>query len=164
MTPTMFLRTMLVLAAALLLGACAAGGGVRSSSKAPPEVRAVERWNLLIAKQAEKAYDYMTPGKRATDKREDYAQRMNNRPVRWEKVVVTGTECSTADSCVVNLQLDITVPIGGSMVSSLSFLSESWIRDADGSWYFLGAARPVEGKENWESTGADAKEPESKEP
>ncbi len=141
MTSTMF-RTMLVLAAALLLGACASGGGVRSSAKGAPEVRAIERWNLLIAKQADKAYDYMTPGKRATDPKADYTQRMNNRPVRWDKVTVTGKDCATEDSCVVSLQLDITVPIGGSMTPSLSFVRESWIRDADGTWYFLGAARP----------------------
>jgi len=53
-------------------------------STAVLEKRALERWNLLIAHKAEQAYDYLTPGTRATRQRDTYAQEMNNRPVHWQ--------------------------------------------------------------------------------
>src|SRR5688572_22783391 len=49
------------------------------------DTRAVERWNYLIAHQAEKAYDYLSPGFRSTQTREVYASSMNSRPVQWKE-------------------------------------------------------------------------------
>ena len=58
-------------------------GGCNFAGKDDVEKRAVERWNYLVARQAEKAYDYLSPGTRETQTRESYAASMNNRPVKW---------------------------------------------------------------------------------
>ena len=99
--------------------------------------RAVERWNYLIAHQAEKAYDYLTPGARETQKREIYAGAMNSRPVQWKSVVFDRKECE-ADRCkvLVNVKYSVKMPTGGDPVEQTSSQSETWIL-TDGEWYFL---------------------------
>jgi len=80
-------------AAALLLSGCMSGGGTKpqgSEGKAEADsvlkTRAVERWDLLIARKADKAWDYLTPGYRETKPRQAYAEEMNGRGIRWSKV------------------------------------------------------------------------------
>ncbi|MCW5566609.1 MAG: hypothetical protein KIS84_00070 [Dokdonella sp.] len=130
---------MLALLAAAL-SACASTGGKVKAKGVSPEDRALERWNLLIERKAELAYDYMSPGKRAIEKREDYASAMNNRPVRWKKVMLHSKTCAKEDTCTIILQVDVEVPMmgGTGMATSLGFPEETWIRGADGIWYYLG--------------------------
>lgn len=127
---------------ALMLAGCASGPGGKSNASAAPEIRAMERWSYLIERNAEKAYDYLSPGKRSVESREAFAQKMNNRPVRWTKATFMKKTCATPVACVVTLQIDLSVPVAGmgGASASLSFAEESWIRDKDGKWYFLGAA------------------------
>lgn len=130
------LKLRAVLAASLSLFALAG-----CSDKANPDNidrRAVERWNFLIAHQAEKAYDYLTPGFRATQTRENYSAAMNARPVQWKSVKFQRKECD-GDRCNVFLDVDYSVMMPG-MVSRATQMSstqnETWIR-VDGDWYFL---------------------------
>lgn len=99
--------------------------------------RAVQRWDFLIAHQADKAYDYLSPGYRSTISRESYAQRMDARGVRWSKVHFNSQKCETG-VCHVYLTVDYTLHIGGptGSVKSTGFVVETWVR-ADGQWYFL---------------------------
>ena len=132
-----------------LLSACAtAPGGKASAKDVAPEDRATARWNLLIARKAELAYDYLSPGKRATETREAYASAMNNRPIRWEKVTLHSKKCEKDDACTIALQVDVTVPSGGvgGMTPSLGFVEETWIRAKDGIWYFLGTGGAAAGR------------------
>lgn len=117
---------------ALALAGCA--------DKASPDNvdrRAVERWNYLIAHQAEKAYDYLTPGFRQTKKREDYAAAMNERPLQWKGVTFNRKECDD-DRCTVYVDVAYTLKMPGSAgaVDTTSTQSEVWIR-VDGEWYYL---------------------------
>ena len=145
--PSPLPRLILLTLLAAVLSACAATGG-KSAIKAkgvPPEERAIERWNLLIERKAEQAYDYLSPGKRAIEKRDDYAAAMNGRPVRWQKATFLSKTCAKEDTCTITMQVDVEVPMmgGSGLASSLGFPQETWIRGADGVWYFLGsAARP----------------------
>lgn len=144
--PRLILLTLL----AAVLSACAATGG-KSAIKAkgvPPEERAIERWNLLIERKAELAWDYLSPGKRAIEKREDYAAAMNSRPIRWQKVTLHSKSCAKEDTCTIMLQVDVEVPMmgGSGMASSLGFPRETWIRGADDVWYFLGSASMPDGQ------------------
>ena len=84
------LSRLLLPIALLLLAACASNPSGRSSSGSDEhEVlmeRAMERWNLLIAKDAAKAWTYLSPGYRSTHPQKTYADEMSQRPVRWAKV------------------------------------------------------------------------------
>lgn len=102
--------------------------------------RAVERWNLLIAKQADKAYDYLSPGTRETQSRETYAAAMNTRPVKWTGAKFNHKECD-GDRCKVYIDVSYSVALpatgpGSKPIQSTSTQSEIWVRVDDG-WYYL---------------------------
>ena len=104
------------------------------------DTRAVERWNYLIAHQAEKAYDYLSPGTRDTQTRENYAAAMNNRPVKWTAAKFNRKECD-ADRCTVYIDVSYSVAMhgvaaAGKPIESTSTQSEIWVHVKDG-WYFL---------------------------
>lgn len=139
------------LVAGLLLAGCASQatkteGAISGKENKVVERRALERWDLLIQKKAEKAYDYLSPGFRATKQRDDYAQEMNNRPVRWSKVLPYRQNCEKPDICVVDLQIDFhtKMPGVGTEASSTGFVRETWIR-TKGQWYLLPDAKPATG-------------------
>jgi hypothetical protein len=112
------------------LGGCKLGGGN------DVDQRAVERWNFLIAHQAEKAYDYLSPGTRDTQTRESYAATMNNRPVKWKSVKFNHKECD-ADRCKVYIDVSYSVNMPGTAnTQTSSTQSEIWVR-VDNQWYFL---------------------------
>lgn len=125
-------------AALVLLAGCAANGPNRSAAGASVEDRAVQRWEYLIASEAEKAYDYLTPGYRATRTRDAYAAAMNNRPVRWTAVEYDGQECEDEDRCTVSLSVKFKAPMGpgGRMQESISWQHETWLKSG-GVWYHL---------------------------
>ena len=117
------------------LGGCTFGGGADDVDK-----RAVERWNFLIAHQAEKAYDYLSPGTRETQTRENYAAAMNNRPIKWTAAKFNRKECD-ADRCKVYIDVSYSVAMPGAggvgkPIETTSTQSEIWVHVKDG-WYFL---------------------------
>ena len=136
-------------ASTLLLSACASPGGGKSprdepaaSSTATLEQRALQRWKLLIAKQADKAWEFLSPGVRSTWPREKYAAEMTQRPVQWERVDPHGeAECEADDACSVKLlvtySLDVPLPNVG-RVTSPAVIEEKWIA-LDGVWYHVPA-------------------------
>ncbi len=132
---TKLLKPAIALAAAIALLALAG-----CADKANPDNvdrRSVERWNYLIAHQAEKAYDYMTPGVRATRTREDYAGGMNTRPVQWKAVKFKDKKCDT-ERCKVHVDVTyaVALPGVGRSTESTSTQSETWIL-VKGEWFFL---------------------------
>jgi hypothetical protein len=121
----------------LLLGGCNFGD---KDSVDQVDKRAVERWNYLIAHQAEKAYDYLSPGTRETHTRESYAAAMNNRPVKWVAAKFNRKECD-ADRCKVYIDVSYSVAMAGAAaagkpIETASTQSEIWVHVKDG-WYFL---------------------------
>jgi uncharacterized protein YchJ len=136
-------------AAALALAACSpvkpAKPGVQDD--AALEKLSVERWNLLIAHKAEQAYDFLSPGTRATQSRESYASEMNNRPVHWKSVEYIDRKCDDPDACTLQLRAAFTVTMSARMgkdVDAVTILWERWVR-LDGHWYYLPehAVKPV---------------------
>lgn len=100
--------------------------------------RASERWSYLSAHQAEKAYDYLSPGFRSTQSRETYAASMNSRPVQWKGGKFKSKECD-AERCKVEIDVtySLTIPgVGGKPVESSSTQTETWLL-VDGQWFFL---------------------------
>jgi hypothetical protein len=101
------------------------------------KTKAVQRWEYLIAKQADQAYDFLAPGYRQTISREQYAHNMNSRGTRWSKVHYNSQTCD-ADTCTVRLSVDYTINLGGLAgdTKATGFSVEKWIK-ADGAWYYL---------------------------
>lgn len=137
----------LVIASSFALAGCATTGAGDNAGKADSkgasvaQRRAVERWELLINRQAEKAYDYLSPGYRATKKREDYAAEMNSRPIGWSKVYPSTETCEKPDICTVNLAIEYQaqMPGVGKSVTSIGYVTETWIK-SKGKWWHLPAA------------------------
>ena len=121
--------------AALALAGC--GAAVKKDDGAAVEARAAERWNLLIAHQAEKAYDYLTPGFRQTITREKYASDKNDVALRWKSAKVSGHSCD-ADACTVTVMIDaqVRMPGIGQAQSTTMPSEERWVR-VDRNWYYL---------------------------
>jgi hypothetical protein len=118
----------------MALAACAA---VKKDDGAAVEARATERWDFLIKHQAEKAYDYLTPGFRQTITRQKYADQKNDPAARWKSAKVSGHSCD-ADSCTVTVQIGTEVRIPGLAKAQFATLptEEHWVRSGR-EWYYL---------------------------
>ena len=137
------LKTLLLSLSLLgLLAGCAAGPTSGGGKKgATVEDRAVQRWELLIARKAGEAYDYLTPGYRASHPKDRYAASMSTRPVVWKKVELMDKECPDEDTCTVRLIVDFELRIAAGIpgpVSSTDVQKEKWLR-IKGQWYHLPA-------------------------
>lgn len=102
------------------------------------DTRSVERWNYLIAHQAEKAYDYLSPGFRSTQTREAYASAMNSRPVQWKEAKFKSKECD-AERCKVKVDVTYSLLVpgaGGQAAGGTRTQNEIWLL-VDGEWLFL---------------------------
>ena len=129
-----FAKTALALAALTLAGC----GAVKKDEDASViKEKSVARWNMLIAHQAEKAYDFLSPGYRQTKDREAYAKEMNGRGVHWSKVAYGSQDCD-AQVCHVRLVVDYSLHMPGpaGTVNTSSPLTETWVK-LDGIWYYL---------------------------
>ena len=131
-------ETRIFLSLALSAGLLVVGGCVDKSNPDMVDKRSVERWNLLVSHEAEKAYDYLTPGYRVTQTRENYAAAMNTRPVQWTGATFKDKTCD-GDRCKVevNIRYSLAMPgAPGRKAESESVQTETWIR-VNGEWYFL---------------------------
>ena len=138
-TEKVYFARFLAFAAIAALAGCAAGPAKPAKEESADVIqqKAVERWNFLIAHQADKAYDYLSPGYRSTKTREAYAKEMNDRPIRWTKASYTSQQCD-GDTCKVRLIVNYTVRLPAMTQNTNAFapLVETWIK-ADGRWYYL---------------------------
>lgn len=110
-------------------------------------LRATRRWEHLIAREAEKAWDYLSPGYRETHPRDTYAAAMNNRPVQWYKVEVEepaegeppALECAQPRACTIKLKVHFKVRShvpGLGTLDSWNVLKEHWV-NVRGQWYLV---------------------------
>jgi hypothetical protein len=105
--------------------------------------RALERWNLLTTHQPVKAYDYLSPGYRATHTLDQYVAFVATARLRWKEAKIDGQKCD-ADTCTVNLTIKSEIP--GQLIKAPHDVEteapvvEHWIA-SDGQWYFLPDSR-----------------------
>lgn len=137
---------LLALCASLLLAACAttspdtsspatAGDGAHAALKA----RAAQRWQYIIDHQPAKAWDYLTPGYRATITRAAYAAKWASTPMRYLSVKVTKASCVRPENCRVYIKLGYALPApgaGGELIQAVAPIKETWLQ-LDGNWYYL---------------------------
>lgn len=126
-----------------LLAACAAGGGAKPASLSDEDqlkTRPVERWEHLIAKRTDQAWEYLSPGYRSTRDRVDYLKRMSNTPVTWVSAEYYSHNCDESGVfCAVDLKVTFRLTarqMGVGEIESYNFLTERWIR-SDGVWYHV---------------------------
>ncbi|MBK7144169.1 MAG: hypothetical protein IPH76_02765 [Xanthomonadales bacterium] len=115
------------------------GGVVVSSDpRAPLERRATDRWKLLIAKDAARAYTYLTPGYRAGQTEGEYAKWLDGRRVKWTAAVYVDHACSSSDACKVSLSVSVETVVPGvpGKQSLTSSVTENWLL-IEGVWYHL---------------------------
>lgn len=144
-------RLALVAICALALGACA-GQGTRPDAQASadaaaaaqvsPEdqvkLRALKRWDYLIERRFEEAYDLLSPGYRETQTKEGYVKTMKDRPVQWTRVFFQKATCE-ADVCAVEIQVNaqFQMPVMRvGTVDATNIVTENWIV-SDGEWYLV---------------------------
>jgi len=147
----LMLRT-LIIAAVVVLSACGTtktattANGERVSQSPPTQAqgekigqRAVKRWENIINKKFDDAYEMLTPGYRQTHDKKQYAEVIGNRPVRWSKATYVGHECVSADVCTirVNVTFNVLMPSVGT-VKSENIIEEKWIQ-VENEWFFFPA-------------------------
>lgn len=102
------------------------------------ERRATDRWKLLVAGEPARAYQYLTPGYRATKTEKDYVDWARARQVVWTQALYQEHTCSDPESCKVGLQLTVKVKLRGvaGEHETTTYISENWLK-IDGVWYHL---------------------------
>ena len=144
-------RLALVAVCALALGACASQGtrpqaagasAAADAAKVAPEdqvkLRALKRWDHLIERHFEDAYELLSPGYRETQSKEAYVKTMKDRPVQWTRVFFQKATCETQVCTVeiqVNAQFQMPVMRVGT-VDAVNVVTENWIL-SDGDWYLV---------------------------
>jgi hypothetical protein len=125
----------------LLLAACASPGTRGTSSalqSATAAERAKARWTAIVEGRLDAAYEFLTPGARSTQSREEYVEQQAVKPVHYKSVTATAESCE-ADSCIVtaDLEYEVRIPLAGVGAQTIAAsVDERWIR-LDGTWYFL---------------------------
>ncbi|MEJ5207643.1 hypothetical protein [Denitratimonas sp. CY0512] len=141
----MIRRLILISAVTVLLAACGASTPERPGSKLAPEEavaqRAQERWDAIIAKDYARAYEYLTPGTRATTPYEGYARRLlGGVAIRWTKADVDRVECTEPGVCEAKVYITYLVrpaQMGTGNLEGYSPVYEKWLRSDDGQWHHL---------------------------
>lgn len=144
-------RLALVAICALALGACASQGtrpqsaavaAASEAAKMSPEeqvkLRSLKRWDYLIERRFDEAYELLSPGYRETQAKEAYVKTMKDRPVQWTRVFFQKATCEPAVCTVeiqVNAQFQMPVMRVGT-VDAINVVTESWIA-SDGEWYLV---------------------------
>lgn len=139
-----FVRTTTLFGLVLGLVACSANPTKAPKVDQDPKsylgARAVERWNLIINKQADKAWDFFSPGYRDLVTRESYASSIGTRPIQWNAAKLVGVECpESGEYCDVTVSIDYETRSGlpgVGMLKASSSLVERWI-PVGKDWYFV---------------------------
>lgn len=95
---------------------------------------ATERWQALLAKKWDVAYQYTTPGFRKVRTLDEYRVRVSSVPVRWESAEVLRADCE-AERCVVRIKLNtrpLLPPFNKTPIES--GIDEIWVQQ-DGRWW-----------------------------
>lgn len=126
--------------AAYLVVLLTLAGCAGSSARAPEQLvaeRAKARWQSLINRDFNAAWEFLTPGLRRTTAQNDYSAAMTLRPVTWTSASVKEVSCPAEDLCRVRVEVELLAPVKGAEkgVGMFSGVSETWLR-MGGRWYF----------------------------
>lgn len=114
------------------------GSGCAPEPEETAAMRADARWKLVLARDYETAWDYLSPGFRETTQRFDYARDRSSRPFRFLSAEVISEECEE-DICKIKVLVSyraIAAPAGMGKMNLSRELEETWIR-VDGTWWMV---------------------------
>ena len=122
----------------VILSSCGSTATTRSAEVAVIGSNAVEqqvsaraqlRWNALLKRDTDGAYQFISPGGRSLMSMEQYRPRVNTG--FWRGAKVKEASCA-AETCDVTVLVDMTIE----GVKFTNPIKESWILDA-GKWWFV---------------------------
>lgn len=129
-------RLAVLLLPMLLLVACATTGG--GGSGGPVVKRAQERWDAVLARDYETAYEFYSPGFRSSQSRGDYELNMRLRKIQFVDAEYQDQECQD-EACTLKFKIKyhIASPVPGLETwESNTTLDETWVR-TQGEWWYL---------------------------
>ena len=133
MTKKHSLIASMALAAGLLAG-CASTSTPATAEDAVSQ-RAQQRVDLLLERNYDQAYAYLTPSYRALNDAERYRGRFGN-GAKWIEPKVSKVECTTEERCVVTVKLGVLVVARGFGSKPIdSTMIETWLKE-DGQWWY----------------------------
>lgn len=150
------LRAAAAVSAAMFLSACASspaqktqaaapaaseastGLVVSEDPRAPIERRVTDRWKLLVARDAARAYNYLTPGYRTTTTPAQYDEWLRTRQIKWTAGKYVDRHCADATTCTVSVEVSIETKLPGipGIQQSTGVIDEQWLQ-IEGVWYHL---------------------------
>ena len=101
------------------------------------EERAQQRWDHVVAREFEQAYEFFSPGYRETTPLHEYMIDALSRPVRWLNAEVIGASC-LEDVCRLSVEVTYQPAVGPGPLRQLRptrTIEERWIR-IDGVWWY----------------------------
>lgn len=139
--PGAYTRALMVSALiALLLGACASVSPGKGKDTRPAAERAADRAGFFVAGQFDKAWEFTTPGYRATVPQKNYVEKSEVWPIKWLDASVVDSDCvADAMTCEVAIYVEFQTQIPMPHVGRLTMnhkLTETWLK-IDDVWYFL---------------------------
>lgn len=126
------------LATAAMVAGCQPGSEAGDDSVESLKARAEQRWNYLIEKKAEKAYEFLTPGYRKVKTVDQYVAEKTNVALKWKSAKASRADCEV-DVCTVfvTLYYEVKLPnAGGQPIDSFAPMREKWMKVGK-QWYFL---------------------------
>ncbi len=132
---------LLMLVAGLLLTACSQQPAKPAAGSAEKivEQRAKQRWELILQKQYMDAYQYLTPGYRATTPIDIYSVSLRKSPVRWQSATFRSVQCQSESLCIATFDIDAKVVgqlRGADSMAVSSQVQDEWLL-VDGQWYYV---------------------------
>lgn len=109
---------------------CAIAPSSPQEMEAALRARAQARWELLLKRDLDGAYQYFSPASRAALSIETYKRSVN--PRIWRAAQVEKVECAALESCTVVITIDYATR-GGVIRTSLR---EAWAFSG-GNWYLV---------------------------
>lgn len=104
----------------------------------PFDERVLARWDYLIERDFEAAWEYFSPGYRQTHPVTEFAGDMGRRPIRWHEAELAAIDCPEDDLCDVRVRVVYSVtnaPQGMSRMRIPMVLDERWVR-LEGQWWY----------------------------
>jgi hypothetical protein len=130
-------RKLLSLVAVLSLWGCAAEAPKSSSTEAGAaksehevSARAEARWQAMMAKDLDRAHEFLSPGSKAAYPPALFKAKI--RPLDWRSAKALSASC-TEDKCDVRIEIVFFDARLHGEVKSVLF--ETWIKDAGKWWY-----------------------------